>query len=163
MDQVRAYTSHLEESYLIRAVPAYSPKVSQQARAPRKVYAIDVGLRNAVAFRFSQDLGRIAETVVHAQLRHAEDARLFYFSGKHECDFLVWEGDHARAAIQVCYDPEDRELDPRELAGLLEAMDAVGLREGTIVTHGLSADRRVGGRRIRVRPLWRWLLSPAAR
>jgi predicted AAA+ superfamily ATPase len=159
MDQVRAYTAHLEESYLIRAVPLYSPKVSQQARAPRKVYAIDVGLRNAVAFRFSQDLGRIAETAVHAHLCHDDDARLFYFSGKHECDFLVWKGDRARAAIQVCYDTEDRELDPREPAGLVEAMDAVGLREGTILTHGLSADRRLGGRRIRIRPLWRWLVE----
>jgi predicted AAA+ superfamily ATPase len=159
MDQVRAYTSHLEESYLISAVPAYSPKVSQQARAPRKVYAIDTGLRNAVAFRFSQDLGRIAETVVHAQLRHDEDARLFYFAGKHECDFVLWKGDRARASIQVCYDPEDRELDPRELAGLVEAMEVFDLREGEIVTHGLTADRRLGGRKIRIRPLWQWLLS----
>jgi single stranded DNA-binding protein len=63
MDQVRAYASHLSEAYMLREVPRFAFKLSTQSRSPRKVYATDVGLRNAVAFRFSEDLGRLAETV----------------------------------------------------------------------------------------------------
>jgi len=157
MDQVRSYSSHLAESYLIREVPRYSPKVSTQARAPRKVYAMDTGIRNAVAFRFSQDLGRLAETVVHNHLVRDDEVRLFYHQGRGETDFLVWKGDRAVQAIQVCYDPSDQ-LPPREVMGLEEAMAATGLTRGLILTQGLQQDLEGGeGRKIEVRPLWRWL------
>lgn len=156
MDQVRAYTSHLEEAYLVQTVPRFSYKVTEQARAPRKVYAVDVGLRNAVAFRFSEDLGRLAETVVHHHLVHDEDARTFHFSGRGECDFLVWKGDRAVEAIQVCFSP-DRRIPPRELLGLVEAMRATGLSEGTVVTDDLESTTREGDLLIHACPLWLWL------
>ncbi|MBI5548170.1 MAG: ATP-binding protein [Deltaproteobacteria bacterium] len=167
MDQVRSYTAHLEESYLIRSVARYSPKVSQQARAPRKVYAVDVGMRNAVSFRFSEDIGRLAETVVHGQLSRDEDARLFYWAGELECDFNVHKGAGATAAIQVCQEP-DENLPEREVKGLLEAMRYFDLKEGTIVTNRASFEREVEGRMVRAQPLWLWLLDasgqlPAAR
>ncbi len=157
MDQVRSYTRYLEESYLIRTVPRFSYKTASQARAPRKVYATDVGLRNAVAFRFSPDLGRIAETVVFNHLARDDDARIFYFQGRGECDFLVWKGTRPELAIQVCYQA-DETLPKRELAGLEEAMAAVGASEGLLLTEGLDeAVRDDEGCRIRALPLWRWL------
>ncbi len=157
MDPIRSYTRYLEESYLIREVPRFSFKVSAQSRAPRKVYAIDVGLRNAVAFRYSEDLGRLAETVVFNHLVRDEDVRIFYFQGRGECDFVVWRGDRARRVIQVCYEV-DEELPEREVSGLVEAMDALGADEGLIITR--SVDRLLkasGDREIRALPLWRWL------
>ncbi len=156
MDQVRAYTAHLEQAWLIRQVPRFSWKTAAQSRAPRKVYAVDHGLRNAVAFRFSQDLGRLAETVVHAALARQPNQRLFYFKGRRECDFLVWQGERALAALQVCYQ-DDEQLPERELAGLCEAMEATGLREGTVITRDLEGVREVDGRRVWLRSLWRWL------
>jgi hypothetical protein len=156
MDQVRAYTDHLEESYLIRSVPVYSPKVSAQARAPRKVYAVDVGLRNAVAFHFSQDVGRLAETVVHAHLVRDEDVRLFYWKERAECDFVVWQGGRATRAIQVCYESMG-ELPEREVKGLLEPMTRLDIAEGIVVTNEVAFEREVDGRRITAVPLWRWL------
>jgi uncharacterized protein len=160
LDQVRAYTSHLEECYLIRQVPRWSPKVSTQARAPRKVYAVDVGLRNAVAFRFSEDRGRLAETVVHGQLLRDDAARVYHFHGKGECDFVVWRGDRAEVAIQVCQDDAD-ELPARELAGLHEALDALGLTRGLVLTRDLARVSEEDGRRIEARPLWLWLAEGA--
>lgn len=156
MDQIRSYTRYLEESFLVREVPRFSYKVSAQARAPRKVYAIDVGLRNAVAFRYSEDSGRLAETVVFNHLVRDPDVRIFYFQGRGECDFLVWRGDRAEQAIQVCYESEGT-LPEREVAGLEEAMDAVGLEEGLILTRGVEEGTEPQGRRIRALPLWRWL------
>lgn len=157
MDQVRSYTEHLEEAYLVRSVPRYSPKASLQARAPRKVYAVDVGMRNAVSFRFSADLGRLAETLVHGQLIRDDDARLFYWEGQNECDFVVWKGARATAAVQVCQEPG--ELPEREMSGLLEAMRELDIEEGTVVTNDSTFEKEVEGRRIVGRPLWRWLLG----
>lgn len=162
MDQVRSYASHLAECYLVREVPRYSPKISAQSRAPRKVYAMDTGIRNAVAFRFSQDSGRLAETAVHNHLVRDDEARLFYHQGRGELDFLVWKGDRAVHAIQVCYDPTDT-LPDREVAGLQEAMTATGLTEGLILTEGIEREiEGEQGKRILVRPLWRWLCEQGA-
>jgi predicted AAA+ superfamily ATPase len=156
MDQVRSYTAHLEEAWLIRQVPRFSWKVGEQGRAPRKVYAVDHGLRNAVAFHFSGDAGRVAETVVHTTLARSPDVSVFYFQGKQGCDFLTWRGAAPAAAVQVCYE-HDGPLPEREVEGLVEAMEAAGLQEGTVVTRALAEEREVGGRRVRLVPLWRWL------
>lgn len=161
MDQVRSYTRYLEECYLIRQLPRFSTKLSTQARSPRKIYATDVGLRNAVCFRFSQDIGRLAETLVFNHLALDPEVQLFYFADKGECDFLVWRGDQPRAAIQVSYDPSDT-LPPREISSLLEAMTAAGLEQGLIITHGLSFERTEQGKAIRAEPLWRWLSLSSA-
>jgi hypothetical protein len=160
MDQVRSYTAFLEQCYMIRQVDRYSPKVSSQSRLPRKVYAADTGVRNAVAFRFSEDIGRLAETVVHNQLVRDPDVRVFYFAGAGECDFVVWSGDRPVRAIQVCYEAD--RLPEREVSGVIEAMAAVGAMEGLILTDSLEQEIDSGGKRIRVRPLWRWLCEAAA-
>lgn len=161
MDQVRSYTKYLDESYLVREVPRFSYKVSEQARAPRKVYAVDLGLRNAVSFRFSEDLGRLAETAVFLHLVRDEDVRLFYHQGRGECDFVVWRADRALAAVQVCY--EQGPLPAREVAGLVEACKALGLAEGTVITDREEATETVEGVTVRVVPLWKWLLGEAYR
>lgn len=162
MDQIRAYSRYLEESFLIREVPRFSYKVTAQARAPRKVYAVDVGLRNAVAFRFSEDLGRLAETVVFNHLIRDGEARIFYFQGRGECDFVIWRGTVPERAIQVCYGAE-KGLPERELAGLEETMTELDLAEGLLLTRDVDETLEREGRRIRVLPLWRWLLSTARR
>lgn len=161
MDQIRSYTRHLEESFLVREVPRFSFKVSAQARAPRKVYAVDVGLRNAVAFRFSEDLGRLAETVVFNHLARDPDVRIFYFRERGECDFVVWRGNRAEQAIQVCYEFEQT-LPEREVAGLEEAVETLGLEEGLVLTHNVEGTSETRGKRIRALPLWRWLCETTA-
>ncbi len=158
MDAIRAYTRFLDESFLIREVPRFSFKVTVQGRAPRKVYAVDVGLRNAVAFRFSQDLGRLAETVVFNHLVRDPDIRVFYFKERGECDFVTWRGPSVQRAVQVCYEAEG-ELPSRELAGLLEAMEALDLADGLLVTRDVEREIESAGRKVRAVPLWLWLLE----
>lgn len=159
MDQVRSYARYLDECYLVREVPRFAFKVSTQSRSPRKVHATDVGLRNAVAFRFSEDLGRLAETVVHGQLARNDDLSLFYHQGHHECDLIAWRGDRAVGAYQVCF--EDTELPARETAGLVEACKALKLTEGTLITNRVDATETSDGVAVRMVPLWRWLLEAA--
>jgi len=158
MEPIRSYTRYLEESYLIREVPRFSYKVTAQNRSPRKVYAIDVGLRNAVAFRFSEDLGRLAETVVYNHLIRDPDVRLFYYQGKGECDFVVWRGYRPERVIQVCYETAG-ELPERELAGLEEAMAELGLEEGLLLTRDLETLPEDSNDKVRIMPLWRWLCA----
>ncbi len=156
MDQVRSYFSYLEDCYLIISMPRFSWKASNLYRAPRKVYATDTGLRNAVSFRFSGDLGRLAETAVAVQLARDADARLFYHAGRNECDFIVWKGQRAVSAVQVCWD-EDSSIPEREFKGLLEAMREQGLEEGYLITCRDEGTVELPEGVIHKIPLWLWL------
>lgn len=156
MDQVRSYCSYLQECYLVQFVPRFTWKASGVDKAPRKVYATDTGLRNAVSFRFSGDIGRLAETAVAMHLARDPDSRLFYHSGRHECDFVVWKGDRAAAALQVCW-TEEGAIPDRELQGLSEAMDVFGLKEGCLITRDSQGTRTVPSGTVHLVPLWLWL------
>jgi uncharacterized protein len=81
---------------------------------------------------FSDDHGRLLENLVWLHLRR-HYREIYYFAEKKECDFLVFEKNKPRAAIQVCYDLTADNLE-RELDGLTEAMSTLKLKEGYIVT-----------------------------
>lgn len=67
-------------------------------------------------------------------------------------------GYKATEAIQVCYDLSNSETRDRELRGLAECMEKVGLSSGTIVSFDheeiINLD---GGRIINVVPAYQWL------
>ena len=46
----------------------------------------------------------------------------------------------------------------RELDGLLEALKAYGLQEGTILTEDEEFEFVTEGRRITVQPVWKWIM-----
>jgi predicted AAA+ superfamily ATPase len=58
---------------------------------------------------------------------------VFYYRDKGECDFVVMEKNVIKEAIQVCLTVDDENVD-RDYNGLLEAMQHLGLKEGSIVT-----------------------------
>ena len=124
---------------------------------PRKVYAIDTGLRNAISFRFSEDLGKIYENVVFLELLRKK-REIYYWKGKRECDFLIRDGGKEEA-IQVCADIKNPEVRERELNGLLEAMNRFNLKEGLIISDDYEGEEIVQNRRIEFQPLWMWLLK----
>ncbi|MGM0575174.1 MAG: ATP-binding protein [Myxococcota bacterium] len=161
--QASAYTEFLEQAYLIRALSRFAWKLTVQRRAPRKYYATDTGLRNAVAFRFSPDLGPLAETLVHNQLLRLELGDLYYFRDKQECDFVVWRDERPRALVQVCYGSGP--LPAREVAGLQAALRYFGERHAEVpafmVTDDEEREEVLDGHRIRFLPLWKFLLADA--
>lgn len=157
MDQVRSYVEYLEEAYLIGLVPKFSWKVAEQSRAPRKAYAVDTGLRNAVAFRFSEDIGGLSETAVYRHLRQSDDAIYYFEDAHHECDFVMLRGGAPAAAVQVCASSDA--MPGRELSGLLAAMAALELSHGVIVTGRREEVLTLPEGTVRLVPLWRFLLG----
>jgi predicted AAA+ superfamily ATPase len=129
---ITEYLSHLEDSYLFQFVPRFSYSLRKQMVNPRKVYAIDTGLVNVNSGSFTDDEGRIFENLVYLHLRRSYK-EIYYFSEKDECDFVVFSGGIAVAAVQVCFDLNPDNLD-REMNGLVEAIKELKLKEGKIVT-----------------------------
>jgi len=63
------YFSYLKNAYLVDFVPHFSYSIKSQLRNPKKVYAIDLGLVNAVITGFSDNAGRKLENIVFLHLR----------------------------------------------------------------------------------------------
>ena len=126
------YFSHLEQSYLISFVPMFDYSLKKQNVNPRKIYAIDTGLVEVSTPSFTKDTGHKLENLVFLALRQRY-REIYYYSGKGECDFLVMDKGAIVSAIQVCLEINPDNLQ-RETSGLLEAMEAFNLPEGTIVT-----------------------------
>ncbi|MCX6308922.1 MAG: ATP-binding protein, partial [Bacteroidia bacterium] len=62
------YLSYMEEAFLLFQTPKYDYSLKKQYVSNKKIYCIDNGLSNRVAFRFSQDSGRLLENLVFIEL-----------------------------------------------------------------------------------------------
>ncbi|MCX6766587.1 MAG: ATP-binding protein [Candidatus Moranbacteria bacterium] len=155
---VKNYVDYFEEAYLFYSLFKFDYSVKKQIINDRKIYCVDTGIVNAVAFRFSENVGRMIENLVFIELKR-RGADVFYFKGKKECDFLVRNGLKAGEAIQVTEGLGNSKTEKREIDGLLEAMEKFKLKKGLIITRDEEGIRRSGGKAILVVPLWKWLLE----
>jgi len=153
---VKEYMSYFEKVYLSFQVVKFSYSLKEQIKNAKKVYFIDTGMRNAVAFRFSEDIGRLSENLVFVDLRR-RGKKVYYWKGKGEVDFVVKEGTKAEQLIQVCWDINNAKTREREVTGLVEAMDKIEIDAGIVITDDHFGEEEIGGRKIRFIPLWCWL------
>jgi len=160
------YFSYLEEAFLFFAVPAFSWKVGEQVRAPKKIYVIDNGFHTAKAFSPSPNTGRLYENMVAVHLyRQALNGNIGLRHYKNprglEVDFVVLRGSRPVQLIQVCGDASDERTNQREIRALLQASVELKCSELLILTENKDGEEDVEwfGRkgRIRYKPLWQWL------
>ena len=150
------YLHHLQEAFFILLTDkfAYSPR--QRLMNPKKVYLIDTGL-SVLGVPFSENRGKILENIVAIEL-YRRGKETYYFKSRHECDFIVKTGSQPTEAIQVCWEVTTRN-EKREIAGLVEAMNALNIRDGRILTFTQNEERELIGRKVAIQPVWRWLLD----
>mgnify|MGYP001618364922 FL=1 len=129
------------------------------------MYAIDTGLCNAVGFRFSENLGRLAENIVFITLKRQQslnpDMELFYWKDVHhrEVDFVIKDGLKAKELIQVCWNMRDEKTRNRELRSLQKAMKELNISTATIITEDTEGEEKLHDHAVQLIPLWRWLLG----
>lgn len=164
VDTVSKYLNYLHESCLTYPLRRFSFKLKEQMREINKYYIVDTGLANAVSFKFSENLGQIAENVVYTELlrRYKSDARIeiYYWkdnTGK-EVDFAIKKSNKVCELVQVCWDLSEEKTKKRELAGLIRAMREFELGEGIVITENYEDYETIDGNKIKYEPLWKWLL-----
>ena len=116
-----------------------------------------MGLINLISFKFSKNSGRILENIVFLELKR-KNKDVFYHKEKSECDFIIKDKLKIVQAIQVTQNLDDSNKS-REIAGLLEACNRYKLKEGMILTYDQEDDLIVDGKKIVVKPVWKWLLQ----
>lgn len=147
--------NYYEDSYLLFTVPQFDYSFRKQIVNPKKIYAIDTGFVKANSVSFSRDNGRLLENVVFLQLKR-KGKEIFYFRKDNECDFITKDAKQRLNAYQVCYKFEEENKD-REINGLLNALDYLNLKSGSILTFNQDDEFRVKGKKIIVKPVWKWL------
>lgn len=154
---IKEYFDYLENSYLSFLVPRFDFSARKQIQSPKKAYIIDNALAVYLGFRFSNDYGKLLENLVFLELkRRGKD--IYYFSGEHECDFIIKEGIHVTEAIQVCYEL-NRDNREREISGILESMKKLKIKNGKIITIDQNEELKIGRKKILIVPAWKWLLE----
>ncbi len=155
---VKTYSEYLENSYLNFFLSKFDYSLRKQIINDKKVYGIDTGLINNIAFKISPNHGRLLENVVFLELLRRE-AQVYYFSENNkECDFVIRQGDKITEAMQVVYDLNARN-EKREIGGLLEATKKFDLQSGLILTGDREDEFEVSGKKIKIIPVWKWLLE----
>lgn len=150
-----SFVGFFEDSYMLFTVPRFDYSFKKQMISPKKIYGIDTGFIRANTVSTSSDLGRLLENSVYLELRR-KSKELFYHKEGFECDFLVKTNGAISQAIQVCYSL-DSDNQERELNGLLEALKKYKLKEGLIITMDQEDEFKVDGKKILVKPAWKWM------
>ena len=158
-DKTENYVSAIMESYLLFHVQKFSYSLKSTMRAGFKPYVIDTGLRNRIAFAFSEDMGWLVENVVYCHLRrHHEE--VYYHSNGSDTDFVVKEGMKITKRIQVWYeDISVNSIPDRELACFQQPLEGHEAAESILVTNDYEDVIDTAGGRVQCIPVAKFLLG----
>jgi len=132
-DTLYSYLTHLEDAFLVFAVPIFTESLRRVQTTPKKMYAIDNGLVVANTFNLSDNLGKLFENQVYLDLRR-QGKKIFYYhtSGGHEVDFVTQDREGRHELIQVVWDITDPLTLEREERALNQAKSELGF-EGILL------------------------------
>ena len=150
-DTIKDYISYFIGAYLFFTINYFSYSLKIQQANPKKIYCIDNGLRNAVSFKFSKDLGKLAENLVFIELKRKEK-EVFYWKKKGEVDFVIKNKDQSLNAINITY---TNDIKKRETESLLEFKREFKKAKKLVI---LTKDLEKNEIEIEFIPLWKWLL-----
>jgi predicted AAA+ superfamily ATPase len=158
VNTVKDYIDYLQQAYLLFECYKYDYSLKRQNTYDKKIYVIDTGLRNAVSFKFSADIGRHLENMIFIELKRRQKEVFFYKTKEnYEVDFLLHE--NPVQLIQVTYSMLDTETAQREKRALFSAMKELNIKQSLIITYNEYDTIKKKEFTINVVPVWRWLLA----
>ena len=142
---VAEHMSCAERAGLVHFVSILSDNPARQAVNPRKVYATDTAMAQAVSWK-EIDKPKLFETLVFNHLKRS-GYTIHYTNELGGCDFIATDSDGTTLCIQSCYD-DDPDCMQTKIEGLTHALATTQSRHGIIVTRDLSDQIEVDGHTI---------------
>ena len=158
LSMIKNYIEHMKGVFLASTINRFDYSLKKQKVSSSKFYVLDNSFLKTVAFNFIENRGQRLENLVFIELLK-EDFEVYYHLGKKECDFIIKKGLKITRAIQVCLNLESPMTKKREIEGLLEAMQKYALKEGIILTLDKEGEENINGKKIIIKPVWKWLLE----
>ena len=157
---VENYSEYLNEAFLIFNTERFSHKVKEQLKSPKKVYAYDTGVINAIKFKIAPDTGRLIENLTAIELvRRGKEFYYYKTKDGKEVDFAIKEGMKISQLIQVCYDIDNYMTKKRETNALVKAAREILCDNLMVLTWDYEARETFEDREIHYLPLWKWLID----
>jgi uncharacterized protein len=159
-DTVRNYVYYLTNAYLLFELTKYDYSLKKQESYSKKIYCVDTGLINKIAFSFSENIGRLYENLVFIELKR-RNKKIYFWKDKldYEVDFIIVNKNKVTEVIQVVYDLNTPKTKEREVRGLLSGLKEFKLKTGIIITNDLDKEEKIEDKTIKYIPLWKWLLE----
>ncbi len=153
---IRDYIAAFEDAFLLFEIDMFSYSVKKQLRNLKKIYAVDVGQVNAIAFQFSANHGRLLENLVFLELKIL-DLDIFYYKTEKdlEVDFCIRKG-VIFSLVQVAWEIRELETKERELNSLFKAMDELNLKTGVLITLDQEEEFHLNGKIITMLPIYKF-------
>jgi predicted AAA+ superfamily ATPase len=135
--------------------PRYGEKPRERLTFNKKVYVVDQGIISRVALR-AKDRGRVMENLVALKLfRDNQLKGLYYVKGK---DFEIDFYDEINSRLlQVTYTSD--KIEEREIRSLLKAEEMLRTKELIVITYDIESEEEREGKKIKLIPLYKFLLS----
>jgi len=156
-NKVREFIGFLESSLFVHSLQKFEYSERKQILSQKKTYICDNGFISDLAFQFSPNKGDLLENVVLGELKRRH-SYIFYHKNQNECDFIVYEYGRESAVWQVCYELNESNRN-REIKGLLSGCRQIGIECGTILTYNQREEFSDKDVRIKVIPVWEWLMK----
>jgi len=152
-DIVIDYIGYAKQSFLIFTIKNYFSKFVEKETTP-KYYFNDNGLLNLF---LNKEEPRLLENLVAINLWNNYKGNVYYLKSKNlDVDFFIEE---TGSAIQVAYSVTNIS-DDRETKSLVEAAKTLKeAKEFIIITYEEEKELNIDGIKIKVIPIWKWLLK----
>jgi predicted AAA+ superfamily ATPase len=155
---IKEYIEALKAANLLFEVDKFSWSLKHQIRAPKKIYSIDPGMVNAIAFKFSENRGKLFENILYIELKRRKKEIFYYKTASgYEVDFLTKEQKKLEL-IQVCVDLHEK-AELREVRALIQAAKELELSHGTLITADVEKTWTLDGIALSAIPLYRWAVT----
>jgi len=156
VNTIKKFVSYLEETYFAKTINKFDYSYKKQIINDKKFYVLDNGFIGILSKKLTNDGGWLLENLVFNCLNNFHE--VFYYSDKKECDFLIVKNKEVKQAIQVCYELNEKNRE-REIEGLIEAIEKFKFKEGLLLTNNQEEELKLGGKKIVIKPVWKWLLE----
>jgi hypothetical protein len=150
------FLDYVQNIYLALTLHRYDKSLVNKELGEKKIYSIDIGLNNAIEFRFSDNTGKALENAVFLELKRNYNSLFYFRDSSSECDFLVNEKSRITQAIQVTYDMSDEATKTREIKGLVNACKEFNLKSAVIITYDSEEESIQDDIVIKIVPFYKW-------
>lgn len=115
-DTLHQMLEHLQDAFLVHALPLATDSPRKQQVNPRKIYPIDTGFMPLYDSARKTNLGHALETaVLHSLLKQGAEVGYFLTENKYEIDFHARMPNGELWLVQVCLDIDNEQTLNREI------------------------------------------------
>ena len=138
-DTAKNYLSYLEKAYLFESLLKFDFSLKKQMVNLKKIYPADTSLTKHAGTLFSEERGRLLETIVFNELKRRGHS-LYYWKNERgkEVDFVVCDGLKPKQLIQVTDVIENERQLKRETESLLLAAEDLKVNDLLLLTHSVE-------------------------